>query len=87
MAFGWHVGCRCAVLKRTSSIPRGSPCGANTTKTDQLDTELVLRAFFGWPRGEKRHYSMVGRKTAEPRARQSHRLAARPLYALLLRWP
>ena len=48
-------------------------------KTDRLDTELLMRAFLGWLRGEKRHCSMVAipterggrRKTAEPRARQS----------------
>ena len=28
-------------------------------KTDRLDTELLLRAFLGWLRGEKRHCSMV----------------------------
>ena len=47
-------------------------------KTDRLDTELLMRAFLGWLRGEKRHCSMVanpngrggGRKTAEPRAGQ-----------------
>jgi transposase len=28
-------------------------------KTDRLDTELLLRAFLGWLRGEKRHCSMA----------------------------
>ena len=28
-------------------------------KTDRLDTELLMRAFLGWLRGEKRHCSMV----------------------------
>jgi hypothetical protein len=28
-------------------------------KTDRLDTELLMRAFIGWLRGEKRHCNMV----------------------------
>ena len=28
-------------------------------KTDRLDTELLKRAFIGWPRGEPNHCSMV----------------------------
>ncbi|WP_287321214.1 hypothetical protein [Mesorhizobium sp.] len=28
-------------------------------KTDRLDTELLMRAFLGWLRGEKRHCSMA----------------------------
>jgi transposase len=41
-------------------------------ETDRLDTELLMRAFLGWLRGEKRHCSMVtigrggGRTAAEP---------------------
>jgi transposase len=34
-------------------------------KTDRLDTELLMRAFVGWLRGEKRHCSMVAIPTAE----------------------
>ena len=34
-------------------------------KTDRLDTELLMRAFLGWLRGEKRHCSMVGIPTIE----------------------
>ena len=34
-------------------------------KTDRLDTELLMRAFLGWLRGEKRHCSMVTIPTAE----------------------
>jgi transposase len=34
-------------------------------KTDRLDTELLMRAFLGWLRGEKRHCSMVAIPTAE----------------------
>src|SRR5262249_13694430 len=54
-------------------------------KTDRLDTELLMRAFLGWLRGEKRHCSMVaiptieegGRTEAEPRAAEScHRANA-----------
>ena len=34
-------------------------------KTDRLDTELLMRAFLGWLRGEKRHCSMVAVPAAE----------------------
>src|SRR6266568_6525555 len=34
-------------------------------KTDRLDTELLMRAFLGWLRGEKRHCSMVAIPTIE----------------------
>jgi transposase len=34
-------------------------------KTDRLDTELLMRAFLGWLRGEKRHCSMATIPTAE----------------------
>jgi len=34
-------------------------------KTDRLDTELLMRAFVGWLRGEKRHCSMAAIPTAE----------------------
>ena len=34
-------------------------------KTDRLDTELLMRAFLGWLRGEKRHCSMVTIPTVE----------------------
>jgi transposase len=34
-------------------------------KTDRLDTELLIRAFLGWLRGEKRHCSMVPIPTLE----------------------
>ncbi len=34
-------------------------------KTDRLDTELLVRAFVGWLRGEKRHCSMAAIPTAE----------------------
>jgi transposase len=34
-------------------------------KTDRLDTELLLRVFLGWLRGEKRHCSMVAIPTVE----------------------
>jgi transposase len=34
-------------------------------KTDRLDTELLLRAFLGWLRGEKRHCSMAAIPSAE----------------------
>ena len=34
-------------------------------KTDRLDTELLMRVFLGWRRGEKRHCSMVTIPTIE----------------------
>jgi transposase len=34
-------------------------------KTDRLDTELLMRAFLGWLRGEMRHCSMVAIPTVE----------------------
>jgi transposase len=34
-------------------------------KTDRLVTELLMRAFLGWLRGEKRHCSMVAIPTIE----------------------
>ena len=34
-------------------------------KTDRLDTELLMRAFLGWLRGEKRHCSMAAIPTNE----------------------
>src|SRR6516225_7033400 len=34
-------------------------------KTDRLDTELLMRAFLGWLRGEKRHCSMAAIPTPE----------------------
>ena len=39
--------------------------GHRRAKTDRLDTELLLRAFLGWLRGEKRHCSMVAIPTVE----------------------
>ncbi|MBZ9603266.1 transposase [Phyllobacterium sp. KW56] len=34
-------------------------------KTDRLDTELLMRAFLGWLRGEKRHCNMAAIPTIE----------------------
>jgi transposase len=34
-------------------------------KTDRLDTELLMRAFLGWLRGERRHCSMAAIPTVE----------------------
>jgi transposase len=34
-------------------------------KTDRLDTELLMRAFLGWLRGERRHCSMAAIPTIE----------------------
>lgn len=49
-------------------------------KTDRLDTELLMRAFLGWLRGEKRHCTMaaiptMGLAATEPRARAPGRRA------------
>ena len=49
-----------------SSTPRASPCHEHRrAKTDHLDTELLMRAFIGWLRGEKRHCNMVAIPTVE----------------------
>jgi transposase len=43
-------------------------------KTDRIDTELLMRSFLGWLRGEKRHCSMVAIPTmAEEDARRPSR--------------
>ena len=43
-------------------------------KTDRLDTELLMRAFLGWLRGEKRHCSMAAIPTMEEEdAKRPHR--------------
>jgi transposase len=43
-------------------------------KTDRIDTELLMRSFLGWLRGEKRHCSMVAiPKMAEEDARRPSR--------------
>src|SRR4051794_6748597 len=34
-------------------------------KTDRLDTEMLMRVFLGWLRGERRHCSMVAIPTLE----------------------
>jgi transposase len=34
-------------------------------KTDRLDTELLMRAFLGWLRGERRHCSMAAIPTTK----------------------
>ena len=67
MASGWRVGCGYTVLRLTSSILRAFAVSREhrRAKTDRLDTELLLRAFLGWLRGEKRHCSMVAIPTIE----------------------
>src|SRR3981081_2855843 len=43
-------------------------------KSDRIDTELLMRSFLGWLRGEKRHCSMVAIPTmAEEDARRPSR--------------
>src|SRR4029453_12419440 len=57
-------------------------------KTDRLDTEMLIRVFRGWLRGEPRHCKMVAvpsleeedakrpsREAPEPRAREPRRRA------------
>src|SRR5712664_653984 len=45
-------------------------------KTDRLDTELLMRVFLGWLRGEKRHCSMVAIPTRR-RTRGDRTVSAR----------
>jgi len=45
-------------------------------KTDRLDTELLMRAFLGWLRGEKRHCSMVTIPTVGRSGSSAFRLSA-----------
>src|SRR6185312_17543032 len=40
-------------------------CEHRRAKTDRLDTELLMRAFLGWLRGERRHCSMAAIPTIE----------------------
>ena len=42
-------------------------------KTDRLDTELLMRAFLGWLRGEKRHCSMAIPTAEEEDAKRPNR--------------
>jgi transposase len=46
-----------AHMIHSSSIP--VPREHRRAKTDRLDTQLLMRAFLGWLRGEKKHCSMV----------------------------
>jgi transposase len=49
-------------------------------KTDRLDTELLMRAFLGWLRGETRHCSMVAIPTIEEEdARRPNRERQNPI--------
>jgi transposase len=45
-------------------------------KTDRLDTEMLIRVFLGWLRGESRHCKMVAVPTPCERVRRSFRLRA-----------
>ena len=67
MASGWRVGCGCAGIEayviHAASIAVSRE--HRRAKTDRLDTELLLRAFLNWLRGEKRHCSMVAIPTVE----------------------
>ena len=44
---GWRAGCKCVVLRLTSSIPQASRCRASTDarRLNRHDTELLMRAF------------------------------------------
>ncbi|MER8962067.1 transposase [Mesorhizobium sp. M0701] len=47
------------------SLKRSGVREHQRAKTDRLDTELLMRAFLGWLRGEKRHCSMAAIPTFE----------------------
>ena len=66
MDFGWPVGCALAVSSLLSSIRRASRVSReHRRKTDRLDTEMLIRVFLGWLRGEPRHCKMVAIPTLE----------------------
>jgi transposase len=66
MASGWRAGCGRAVSRPTSSPASIAVSREHRrAKTDRLDTELLIRVFLGWLRGEKRHCSMVAIPTVE----------------------
>ncbi|WP_292578179.1 IS110 family transposase, partial [Mesorhizobium sp.] len=60
MAAGARHRCLC---HPSSSVPVSRE--HRRAKTDRLDTELLMRAFLGWLRGEKRHCSMAAIPTLE----------------------
>nr|WP_223217954.1 MULTISPECIES: IS110 family transposase [Mesorhizobium] len=47
------------------SLERSGVARHRRAKTDRLDAELLMRAFLGWLRGEKRHCSMAAIPTLE----------------------
>ena len=61
-------------LKPMSCTHRASPCWREhrRAKTDRLDTELLMRAFLGWLRGERRHCQHGG----DPDPRRGRRKAS-----------
>ena len=66
MGSGWPVGCGLAyetfVIHSTSvAVSREH----RRAKTDRLDTEMLIRVFLGWLRGEPRHCKMVAIPTLE----------------------
>src|SRR6516165_7895492 len=61
-----------AYVIHASSIP--VPREHRRAKTDRLDTQLLMRAFLGWLRGERKHCSMVAIPTlAEEDAKRPSR--------------
>ena len=64
--FGWLDGCgpgvATFVMHSTSVAVSREPRRA---KTDRLDTEMLIRVFLGWLRGEPRHCKMVAIPTLE----------------------
>ena len=62
--FGWRAGFESGALSmHASSIAVSRE--HRRAKTDRLDTELLMRAFLGWLRGERRHCSMAAIPTIE----------------------
>jgi len=72
---GWRAGCRPTPSRPTSSMHEHSGVREHRrAKSDRIDTELLMRSFLGWLRGEKRHCSMVAIPTmAEEDARRPSR--------------
>jgi transposase len=46
-------------------------------KTDRLDAEMLMRAFLGWLRGEKRHCTMSASRQWKPRTREGPAVSAK----------
>ncbi|MER9396491.1 MULTISPECIES: IS110 family transposase [unclassified Mesorhizobium] len=66
-ASGWRAFCGRTASRHTAIHPASVAVSREhrRAKTDRLDTELLMRAFLGWLRGEKRHCSMAAIPTIE----------------------